>query len=185
MSSASLSRSNSSSSLNGADGETVNYKSLSYKDAVASVESKYRFSVKGSVNYIFSRFHLRDQRRDIFYEGALNLHEIVQFIPVFAENYVETGKEGYLYMFHVIYDQSSECISKFEGHESHSARHDEMRVQLLRLFDFFDRVFGVFFDATGKQKTRYRSDTPFHVLETAFKEYESAIVPELKKEYNI
>jgi hypothetical protein len=165
--------------------ECKDYRSLTTKDAIALVENKYRFPVKGSVNYIFSRFHLRTQRRDIMFEGALNLHEIVGFIISFAENYVETGKAEYLYMFHVIYDHSSECISKFDGYESKEKREEEIRAQLLRIVDFFDCVFSVFFNEKRKQKTKYRNDTPFEVLERAYNDYTNVILPELKREYNI
>lgn len=173
-----------------------NYKSLTSKDAITLVENKYKFTVKGAVNYIFSRAltnpdHpnplLRDKmiRRELMFEGALNLHEIVTFIPSFAENYVELGKEEYIYMFHVIFDQSYECISKFVGYESREKRQEEMRVQLLRIIDFFECVFGVFLNEKCKQKNKYRNDTPFEVLERAYAEFQTVVLPELKREYNI
>jgi hypothetical protein len=160
---------------------------LPQKEAIQAVEDKYRFATKGTINYIFSRYNIRSQRRDIFYEGALNLHEITQFIPLFAEDYLQVGTKEYIYMFHIIYDQSNDLISKFEGYDliDEEKRYEEIRVQLLKLIDFFDRVFAVFINEDRTAKGRYRTDTHFGILLKAYDKYEKEIVPELKKAYNI
>jgi len=166
---------------------TNQYLQLALKEAMQNVDEKYRFQVKGSVNYIFSRFNLRTQKRDLLYEGALNLHEIYQFIPLFADEYLQGGSREYLYMVHVIYDQSYELISKFEGYNTvdEEKRYDEIRVQVLKLIDFFDSVFAVYLDENLKQKTKYRSDTDFSVLQAAYQKYSTEIVPELKRTYEL
>jgi hypothetical protein len=166
---------------------TNQYLQLTLREALQNVDEKYRFQVKGSVNYIFSRFNLRTQKRDLLFEGALNLHEITQFLPLFADEYVQMGSREYLFMVHVIYDQSYELISKFEGYNTidEEKRYDEIRVQVLKLIDFFDSVFAVYLDEERKQKTKYRSDTDFSVLQAAYHRYENETVPELKRTYEL
>ena len=128
----------------------------------------------GTVNYYPYTFNNITRERNILFEGAVPLHEIVYNLYDFCLLYLKTSKNMDTYLTGIIKIQnhsrlSTKVIIKLEGGGSKKKRTKILNTKVPKLIEDFKAIFAKFINEDYTVKSAYRDDIHNTYLQQAYK----------------
>ena len=167
---------------------------ISSYDSVNSDESSVNkaytliFTPSPTTNYYASKFNTNTKSREILFEGAVPLHEIVFHLYDLFFNYINlSGSNTMTYLAAILKPEPPHrpdmpILIKIKGSNNKKERLKIIAPAIDQVVTQFDAIFNTFInDSNGDicTKTKYRTDTHRKVLIHAYKEFNNVIKPKI------
>lgn len=141
-----------------------------------------------TTNYYVSKFNKNDRTRDILFDGAVPLHEIVHHFYDLFFNYINfSSANTVLYLAAILKPEpphrpETPIIFKIEGSNNKKERLERVAPVIDLVVNQFDAIFDIFINDTDgdlRTKTKYRTDTHKKVLINSYLAFNQTIKPKL------
>jgi hypothetical protein len=146
------------------------------------------FIPTSTTNYYISKFNVQNRSREILFDGAVPLHEIVySFYDLFFD-YINIPSDGTI--IHIVAILKPEpphrpdipIIVKLFGSKKKQERRELIKPVVESVINQFDAIFSTFINNTDgdiRTKTKYRTDTHKKVLIKAYNDFNNTIKPKI------
>tara|TARA_B100001093_G_scaffold478490_1_gene506710 strand:+ start:1082 stop:1612 length:531 start_codon:yes stop_codon:yes gene_type:complete len=164
------------------------YDSTSSNESSVNKDDKLIFRPSSTTNYYASIFNINTKKRDILFEGAVPLHEIIYHLYDLFFNYINLSAANTItYLVAILkpeppYRPDTPILIKIKGSNSKKERLKLVAPVIDRIITQFDSIFDIFInDSDGdiRTKTKYRTDTHRKVLIDSYKHYNNVIKPKI------
>lgn len=156
----------------------------------SSVNKDYSliFTPSSTTNYYASTFNINTKHREILFDGAVPLHEIIYHLYDLFFNYINLSSANTItYLVAILKPEpphrpDTPILIKIKGSNSKKERLQIVTPAIDRIITQFDAIFNVFInnsDGDIRTKTKYRADTHRKVLIDAYKAYNNDIKPKI------
>jgi len=164
------------------------YDSTNSEENSVNKAYKLSFTPTSTTNYYISRFNTNTRLRDILFEGAVPLHEIIYHLYDLFFNYINLSSHNTI--THVVailkpeppHRPETPIIIKIKGSKNKKERLELVAPVIESIISQFDAIFTIFINNTDgdiRTRTKYRTDTHKKVLIQAYKDYNSTIKPKI------
>ena len=143
------------------------------------------YKVSGSTNYLGYIYNKRNKTKEILFDGALGLHEIVGHLYDLYYNYIEgIHKNEVIYLSLILKPLGGErpetpYIVKLEGENKKTLRIKKSRDSIELLIKYIYGIYSRFINIKGQIKNKYRTDTTERVLRESYLHWHNIIVPKI------
>ena len=146
------------------------------------------FTPSSTTNYYASKFNITTKLREILFEGAVPLHEIIYHLYDLFFNYINLSSANTItYLVAILKPEpphrpDTPILIKIKGSNSKKQRLQIVAPAIDQIVTQFDEIFNVFInniDGDISTKTKYRTDTHRKVLIDAYKAYNNEIKPKI------
>lgn len=135
---------------------------------VATFEDTYGYKIGGSNNYMFTTYHHDISFRDILFDGAVPVHEMVEYLYDFFYKYINNYHSNISYYISVIFHNGIKIdttnIVIMNSFENKVNRIEECKKAITKITTILDIIFSSFISEDLRKIKNYRLDTPFKKL---------------------
>lgn len=144
--------------------------------------------ITNTTNYVLSDFNKITRDRNIYGEGGVPIHKIINDIYDFMYNYIFLGKNNYLYYLHAILKPKSNekpdtpILVSLKGKQTKDLRLQEYTKIYKILINIIDDIFSKFIrtNLTRSEKiSNYRTDCRPDTIKISFDLWNQEIKPKL------
>ena len=146
------------------------------------------YKVTGSTNYLGYIFNTKTKTKEILFDGALGLHEIVYNLYDLYYNYIYSiNRNEVLYLSLILKPLGGErpetpYIVKLAGANTKSERLSRCVDSVELLIQYIYGIYSNFLSNTrGYIKNKYRTDTTERILRESYLHWHKIIVPKIQK----
>lgn len=164
------------------------YASTDSDESSVNKDYKLIFAPSPTTNYYASKYNLTTKNREILFDGAVPLHEIVYHLYDLFFDYINLSSANTItYLVAILKPEpphrpDTPILIKIKGSNSKKERIQIVTPAIDRIVTQFDAIFDVFIndlDGDIHTKTKYRTDTHRKVLIDSYKAYNNTIKPKI------
>ena len=168
--------------------DTYSYESTSSGEHSVNKDHSLLFIPSSTTNYYASKFNVNSKHREILFDGAVPLHEIVYHLYDLFFNYINLSSANTItYLVAILKPEpphrpDTPILIKIKGSNSKKQRLQIVTPAIDQVVTQFDEIFNVFInniDGDISTKTKYRTDTHRKVLIDSYKHYNNVIKPKI------
>jgi hypothetical protein len=168
--------------------DTASVDSTSSNESMVNKDNSLIFIPTTTTNYYASKFNVNTKEREILFEGAVPLHEIIYHLYDLFFNYINLSSSNTItYLVAILkpeppYRPDTPILLKIKGSKKKKERLELVKPAIEQVIGQFETIFNTFIhDSDGdiRTKTKYRSDTHRKVLLDAYRDFNNTIKPKI------
>jgi hypothetical protein len=157
------------------------YLKMTSNDINILFESELGIKLSPGCNYMLSEYDNDTNEREVFFDGAIPLHDILYCIVDFFDSYMLENNKNKTYILAIVKDTSPIIVSMITGGETESERYENIKPMAKEVINILERSIGFYMTDSLKKKTPYRTDTTFKLFESSVNYYIKNIKDKLQK----
>ena len=168
--------------------DTHSYGSTSSDEHAVNTDNPLLFIPTSTTNYYASKFNTNTKHREILFEGAVPLHEIVYHLYDLFFNYINLSSANTItYLVAILKPEpprrpDTPVLAKIKGSNSKKERIQIVKPIIEAIITQFDAIFDVFINNINGDiynKNKYRTDTHRKVLIDSYKHFNNEVKPKI------
>jgi hypothetical protein len=157
------------------------YTKMTSNDINVLFESELGIKISPGCNYMISEYNNDTNEREVFFDGAIPLHDILYCIVDFFDSFMLENNKHKTYIFSIVKDTSPVIVSIINGGETDSERKENIKPMTQSIMNILERSIGFYMTENIKKKTPYRTDTTFKLFESSVNYYVKNVKEKLQK----